>query len=78
MDLWEEGLHGGLVENTATQAAALEGMQPIGEDEEEYKARQFNGTVLSGRLRQAVRRATAWERGGVLYPTDACTKLGQP
>eukprot|EP00957_Ditylum_brightwellii_P192163 14627723-Ditylum_brightwellii.AAC.1 len=49
----------------------------MGEDEEERKARQFNGTVLSGRLRQAVMRATARERGGVLYPTDACTKLGQ-
>eukprot|EP00957_Ditylum_brightwellii_P162569 12379556-Ditylum_brightwellii.AAC.1 len=65
MDLWEKGLHGGLVENTATQAAALEGMQPIGEDEKEHKARQFNGTVQSGQLRQAERRATARERGGV-------------
>eukprot|EP00957_Ditylum_brightwellii_P183063 13944205-Ditylum_brightwellii.AAC.1 len=78
MNLWEEGLHRGLVENTATQAAALEGLQPMGEEEEEHKARQYNGAVLSGRLRQAVQRAMARERGGVLYPTDACTKSGQP
>jgi hypothetical protein len=41
-------------------------------------ARAFNATVLSGRLRKAVRKATSRDGGGVLQPDDACTKTGRP
>eukprot|EP00957_Ditylum_brightwellii_P155933 11869746-Ditylum_brightwellii.AAC.1 len=50
------------------QAAALEGLQQTGELEEECRARQFNRTVLSGRLQQAVWRATDPEKGGYFTP----------
>eukprot|EP00957_Ditylum_brightwellii_P017008 1282373-Ditylum_brightwellii.AAC.1 len=56
----------------------LEGQQPTPEGEEERRARQLNGTVLSGRLCQAVCQATAQDQGGVLFPKDNCTKTGQP
>ena len=41
-------------------------------------ARIFHETVLSGKLRQAVRRATDREGGGCLLPYDQCTKTGLP
>ena len=41
-------------------------------------ARSFHGTVLSGKLRQAVRRATDQEGRGCLLPEDKCTKTGRP
>eukprot|EP00957_Ditylum_brightwellii_P023109 1743243-Ditylum_brightwellii.AAC.1 len=78
MDLWEEGLHARLVDDMVASAMELEGRQPTPEGEEERRARQFNSTVLSGRLRQAVRRATAQDQGGVLFPKDNCTKVGWP
>ena len=40
-------------------------------------ARSFHETVLSGKLWQAVRRATDREGGGCLLPDDQCTKTGQ-
>ena len=41
-------------------------------------AQGFHKTVLSGKLRQAVRQATEREGGGGLLPEDQCTKTGQP
>ena len=41
-------------------------------------ARGFHETVLSGKLRQAIRRATNREGGGCLLPEDQCTKIRQP
>ena len=40
--------------------------------------RSFHETVLSGKLRQAVRRATDQEEGGCLLPEDLYTKTGRP
>ena len=34
--------------------------------------------MLSGKLQQAVRRATYREGGGCLLPDDQCTKTGRP
>eukprot|EP00957_Ditylum_brightwellii_P060021 4556804-Ditylum_brightwellii.AAC.1 len=56
----------------------MEGRQRAEEEQEERKARQFNGTVLTGKLWQAVRRATDRDGSGVLYPSDKCTKSGEP
>ena len=41
-------------------------------------ARSFHKIVLSGKLRQAVRRATDQEEGGCLLLEDLCTKTGRP
>ena len=41
-------------------------------------ARGFHETVLSGKLRQAVRQATYREGGGCLLPYDQCNKTGRP
>ena len=37
------------------------------EEEEDHIDRSFHGTVLLGKLRQEVRRATNRERGGVVF-----------
>eukprot|EP00957_Ditylum_brightwellii_P078962 6004781-Ditylum_brightwellii.AAC.1 len=77
MDLWEEGWYGGLVEESITEGRAREERQCYRRDDEASKARRFNSTVLLGKLRAAVRAATEQEKGGVLFPSDACTKTGQ-
>ena len=41
-------------------------------------ARSFHEIVLSGKVRQAVSRATDREGGGCLLPEDKCTKTGRP
>ena len=41
-------------------------------------ARSYHNTALSGKLLQAVRRATNREGGGCLLPDDQCTKTGRP
>ena len=41
-------------------------------------ARSFHETLLSGKLRQAFRRAADWEGGGCLLPEEKCTKTGRP
>ena len=60
MDLWERGLHAGLVGDAEAEGAAREGRDASGGDEEEEEvSRSDHDTVLSGYLRQAVRQATA-------------------
>ena len=52
MDLWERGLHAGLVENMEAEGADMEGRAAIGgEEEDEAVARSYRDTVLSGKLR---------------------------
>ena len=48
-----------------------------GEEEEEAVAIIYQDTVLSSKLRKAVRRATKREGGGCLLPDEQCTKTGQ-
>ena len=59
MDLWERGLHAGLVGDAEAEGSTREGRAAIGgEEEDEAVAWSFHDTVLSGKLRQAVRWAT--------------------
>ena len=79
MYLWERGQHGGLVGDAEAEGAAREGRAAfIGEDEDDAMARSFHETVLLGKLRQALRRATDREGGGCLLPGDKCTETGRP
>ena len=47
------------------------------EETAEHRAKTFNGLVLRGKLRTAVRWITKREKGGVLQPDDHCTKTGE-
>ena len=79
MDLWERGQHEVLVEDAKVEGAAREGKSAfIDEEEDNAVAQSFHKTVLSGKLCQAVRRATDREGGGCLLPWDKCTKTGRP
>ena len=74
MDLWERDQHAGLVGDAKAEGAAREGRSASGGDEEEDAVnRSFHETVLSGKLRHAVRRETHREGGGCLLPDDQCT-----
>ena len=58
MDLWERGQHAVPVGEAEAEGAAREGRAALsGEEEEDAVAQSFHETVLSGKLRQAVRRA---------------------
>ena len=48
------------------------------EEENEAVHQCFHATVISGKLHQAVRRATGREGGGCLLPDDQRTKTGWP
>ena len=79
MDLWDRGLHAGLVgdakeEGDVREVRAASG----GEEEEETVSRSYHDKVLSGKLQQAVRRATTREGVGCLLPDDQFMKTGQP
>ena len=79
IDLWERGQHAGLVGYAEAKRAAREGRAAFsGKEEDDAVARSFHETVLLGKLRQAVRRATDREGGGCLLPGDKCTKTGRP
>ena len=77
--LWERVQHAGLVGDAEAKGAAHEGRAAFGgEEEDDAVARSFHETVLSGKLRQAVRWATDREGGGCLLPGEKCTKTGRP
>ena len=79
MDLWERGLHVGLVGYYNAEGGTREGRAASGgEEEDKSVARSYHDTVLTGNLRQAVCQATERERGRCLLPDDQCTKTGRP
>ena len=58
-------------EEANTKGAAREGRAAFsGKKEDNVVVRNYHETVLSGKLRQAVRRATNREGGGCLLPGD--------
>ena len=78
MDLWERGQHAGLVGDAEAEGAARKGRVAFnGKEEDDAVARIFHETVLSGKLRQAVRRAIDREGRWCLLPGDKCTKTGR-
>ena len=78
IDLWEMGLHVGLLGDAEAEGAAREGRSARKiEEEDEVVSQSYNDTVLSGKLRKAVRWATDREGGGCLLPDDQCTKTGR-
>ena len=55
IDLCEKGLHAGLVEDVEGEWAVREGRDASGgEEEDEDVERIYHGTVLSGKIRQAL------------------------
>ena len=79
MDLWERGIHAGLVGDAEVEGSAREGRSASGGEEEVKSiARSYYDMVLSGKLRQAVRWATIRKGGGCLLSDDQCTKTRRP
>ena len=64
MDLWERGQYAGLVGDAKAEGSAREVRAASGgKEEDEAIARSCHDTLLSGKLRQAVRWATNREGG---------------
>ena len=79
MDLWDRGLHTVLVGGYEAEGAAKEGRADSGgEEEDEAVTISYHDTVLSGKLRQAVRRETDREGVGCILLDDQCTKTRRP
>ena len=71
MDLWKRDLHTGMVGDAEVVGAAREvRASRAGEDEDKALSRSYHYTVLSGKLRQAIRRATDREGGRFLLMDD--------
>ena len=78
MDLWERGIHTGLVGGAEAEGDAREVRASSGEEEEdEAVVRSYHDTVLLVNLSQAVRCATDREGGGCFFPDEKCTKHGR-
>ena len=59
MDLWERGLHAGLVGDAKAERATQEVRAASGgEEEDEAVAWSYHDTVLDGKLRKDFRQAT--------------------
>ena len=78
MDLWERGIHAGLLGDAKVEGAAREGRSALsGEEEDEAVARSYHNTVISGNICQAVCQVTDREGRGCLLPDDQCTNNRQ-
>ena len=68
MNLWDRGLHAGLVGGAEAERASREGRAASGgEEEDKVILRSYHDTALLGKLREAIRRATN-RKGGVSFP----------
>ena len=76
MKLWEEGRFVALITDMEANARLSSGGGTPQETDETI-ARRFNSKVLSGHLQAACRGLTNRDGGGVLKPTDVCTKTGE-
>jgi hypothetical protein len=76
LEHWEKGSYRNLV-NGIIRTAQGRTRSQIPPTEENF-ARAYNAKVLSGRICQAGRYVTNRDGGGVLGPTDRCTKTGRP
>ena len=76
MDLWEQGKFQELVFDVEDEVLRRVGARSRNYAEDERLAHSYNERVLSGRLRQAVRRLTERDSGGLLLPTDIDEKSG--
>ena len=77
--LWERGLNAGLVGDAEAEGAAREDRADSGgKEEEDAVARSYHDTVFSGKLWQAVYRATYREGGGCLFSDDQRTNTSRP
>ena len=76
MDLWDQGFHAALVDDTEAEATGKPA--PPREPDDETQARNYNARALSGRIRAAVRNLTRREGGGVLHPDALDSKTGRP
>ena len=77
IDLWERGHHAGLVGDAEAKGADRKGRAAFSsKEEDDAVARSFHGTVLLEKLRQAIRRATDREGGGVSSSMTNALKPG--
>ena len=77
MDLWERGLHVGLVGDAEAEGATREVRAATGgEEEDEAVTWSYHDTVLSGKLWQAFRWLSDREGGGVSSRMTNAQKLG--
>ena len=70
MELWEKGLHTGLVGDAEAEGNVREARSACGGEEEDENTRSYHNTVLLGNMRQAVCWATDREGGGCLLPDN--------
>ena len=77
--LWERDQHVSVVGDAEVDGASRQGRATSGgEKEDEAVSRNCYKTVILGKFRQAVCRATDREGGGCLLLDDQCTKTRQP
>ena len=77
--LWDKGQYSSLVGNMVTFSGVMGAgnqLQVSPEAREKHTAQALNCTLISGRLRQAERRATGKEGGGVLTLENLCKNRG--
>ena len=72
LDLWESEKFDALA--TECNQLAQHHNHSTYNNDDDSTARRFNNLVLTGRMRVAVRTVTSRYGGGLLFPTDRCTK----